>query len=235
MRVWTLPETTEAKGGTAKAKRRQRSGNSRWRPASVWALYIVGLSPAVWSFWLGATNRLGVDPVKSFEHLLGIWALRFILLTLCVTPLRDLTRINLLRYRRALGLLGFYYVCFHFLVYLVLDQQMDIATVIQDVIKRPFITFGMIALVLLVPLAITSNNWSIRRLKNNWIRLHRLVYPIAALGTLHFAMGRKVIGPEITVYIVACILLLAYRLIRPTLMARKRAAQKAERLRKAPG
>ncbi|MAM13764.1 MAG: protein-methionine-sulfoxide reductase heme-binding subunit MsrQ [Rhizobiaceae bacterium] len=208
----------------------RKSGAAWWRPASVWALYAVGLLPAVWYFWLGATNNLGVDPVKTFEHLLGIWALRFILLTLCVTPLRDLAGINLLRYRRALGLLGFYYVCFHFLVYLVLDQQMNLSVVVEDVIKRPFITFGMIALVLLIPLALTSNNWAIRTLKQNWIRLHKLVYLIAALGTLHFAMGRKVIGPEIMFYIAVCVLLLGYRLIRPKLMERKRARKKAARM-----
>ncbi|TCT35518.1 protein-methionine-sulfoxide reductase heme-binding subunit MsrQ [Martelella mediterranea] len=214
---------------TSSTQQKQHA-RSRWRSGSVWAVYAVGLAPAVWYFWLGATNRLGVDPVKSFEHLLGIWALRFILLTLCVTPLRDLANINLLRYRRALGLLGFYYVCFHFLVYMVLDQQMNLAVVVQDVIKRPFITFGMIALVLLIPLAVTSNNWSIRKLKQNWVRLHRLVYVIAGLGTLHFAMGRKVIGPEIMFYIAAATLLLGYRLIRPKLMERRRARKKAARM-----
>ncbi|AJY47393.1 protein-methionine-sulfoxide reductase heme-binding subunit MsrQ [Martelella endophytica] len=212
----------------------QRPAASWWRPASVWALYVVGLLPAVWYFYLGATNQLGVDPVKTFEHLLGIWALRFILLTLCISPLRELADVNLLRYRRALGLLGFYYVCFHFLVYFVLDQRMDVNTVVQDVIKRPFITFGMIALVLLIPLALTSNNWSIRKLKKNWTRIHSFIYEITALGTLHFAMARKVIGPEIMIYIAIAVLLLGYRFLRPTLMERKRARRKAARMQMAP-
>ncbi|MET3599107.1 protein-methionine-sulfoxide reductase heme-binding subunit MsrQ [Martelella mangrovi] len=211
-------------------KPKKRKGQSLKRSAPVWALYAVGLLPAIWYFWLGATNRLGVDSVKTFEHLLGIWALRFILLTLCVTPLKDLAGINLLRFRRALGLLGFYYVSFHFLVYLVLDQQMNLAVVVQDVIKRPFITFGMLALILLVPLALTSSNYAIRKLKQNWIRLHKLVYVIAALGTLHFAMSRKVIGPEIMFYIAAVVLLLGYRVVRPWLMERRRARKKAARM-----
>ncbi|TPW29534.1 protein-methionine-sulfoxide reductase heme-binding subunit MsrQ [Martelella alba] len=206
-----------------------RNRTGRWRSASVWALYVLGLMPAAIYFWLGATNQLGVYPIKTFEHLLGIWALRFILATLAVTPLRDLANINLLRYRRALGLLGFYYVLMHFLVYLVLDQQMDLHTVIDDVIKRPFITFGMIALALLVPLALTSNNWSIRRLGKNWTWLHRLSYLILALGTLHFAMARKVIGPEIMLYIALAVLLLGYRAIRPRLMERRRQKKRALR------
>ncbi|WP_176083518.1 protein-methionine-sulfoxide reductase heme-binding subunit MsrQ [Martelella sp. HB161492] len=206
-----------------------RSRTGRWRSASVWALYALGLTPAAIYFWLGATNQLGVYPIKTFEHLLGIWALRFILATLAVTPLRDLANINLLRYRRALGLLGFYYVLMHFLVYLVLDQQMDVHTVIDDVIKRPFITFGMIALALLVPLALTSNNWSIRKLGRKWTWLHRLSYLILALGTLHFAMARKVIGPEIMLYIALAVLLLGYRVIRPWLMERRRQQKRASR------
>lgn len=214
------------------ARKHPASKTNWWRPASVWALYALGLAPAVWYFYLGATNQLGVDPVKTFEHVLGIWALRFILATLCVTPLRDLADINLMRYRRALGLLGFYYVCFHFLVYLVLDQRMDISMVIEDIIKRPFITFGMMALVMLIPLAVTSNNWSIRTLKKGWILIHSFIYEIAELATLHFAMSRKVIGPEIMLYIAIAVLLLGYRFARPTIMERKRARKKAARMRK---
>lgn len=206
-----------------------------WRPASVWALYVLGLIPAVWYFWLGATNRLGVDPVKTFEHVLGLWALRFILATLCISPLRDLAGINLMRYRRALGLLGFYYVCFHFLVYFALDQRMNLSMVVEDIIKRPFITFGMMALVLLIPLAVTSNNWSIKTLKKGWILIHSFIYEITALATLHFAMSRKVIGPEILLYIAIAVLLLGYRFARPTIMTRRRAAKKAARMRKTPG
>ncbi len=118
----------------------------RWQPASVWLLYAVGLVPAAWNFYLGATDQLGADPVKTFELFLGIWTIRFLILTLAVTPARDLLGWNYLRYRRALGLLTFYYALMHFTVYMVLDQALDIAAVIDDVVKRPFIMFGMAAL-----------------------------------------------------------------------------------------
>ncbi|MGO7427405.1 protein-methionine-sulfoxide reductase heme-binding subunit MsrQ, partial [Rhizobium ruizarguesonis] len=151
----------------------------RWQPASVWLLYVVGLLPAAWTFYLGATDQLGADTVKTFELFLGLWTIRFLILTLAVSPARELFGWNYLRYRRALGLLTFYYALMHFTVYMVLDQAMDIAAVINDVLKRPFIMFGMAALAMLIPLAVTSNNFSIRRLGKNWIWLHRLVYIIA--------------------------------------------------------
>jgi len=193
----------------------------RWQPASVWLLYIVGLLPAAWSFYLGATGGLGADPVKSFELLLGLWTLRFLIATLAVSPLRDLAGWNLIRYRRALGLLTFYYALMHFSVYAILDQALMFNAILADVLKRPFIMFGLAALLLLIPLAITSNMASIRRLGKNWIRLHRLIYPIAALGALHFALSTKVLTLEQYVYIGLIVVLLLYRGVRPILRARK--------------
>lgn len=193
----------------------------RWQPDSVWLLYIVGLLPAAWSFYLGATGGLGADPVKSFELLLGLWTLRFLIATLAVSPLRDLAGWNLIRYRRALGLLTFYYALMHFSVYAILDQALMFNAILADVLKRPFIMFGMAALLLLIPLAITSNMASIRRLGKNWIRLHRLIYPIAALGALHFALSTKVLTLEQYVYIGLIVVLLLYRGVRPILRARK--------------
>ncbi len=105
--------------GTRK-KKTPRPG--QWK---LWLLYTAGFVPAVWTFYLGATGQLGADPVKTFEHLLGLWALRFLILTLLVTPIRDLTGITLLRYRRALGLLAFYYALMHFTTYMVLDQGLE--------------------------------------------------------------------------------------------------------------
>ena len=96
-----------------------------WRPASIWLLYAAGFVPAAWYFWLGATGQIPGNAVKTFEHLLGIWALRFLIAALFVTPLRDLAGINLLRYRRALGLLAFWYVLMHFATYVFLDQRLD--------------------------------------------------------------------------------------------------------------
>lgn len=191
---------------------------------SVWALYAIGLVPAAYAFYLGATGQLPGNPVKEFEQLLGIWALRFLVATLTITPLRDLLGVNWLRYRRALGLLAFYYVLMHFLTYMVLDQALNVTAIVADIIKRPFITIGMAALVMLVPLALTSNAWSIRRLGQRWTKLHRLAYVITAAGALHFAMSVKVVGPEQATYLALTALLLGWRAVRKPYLRRKRQA-----------
>ena len=194
----------------------------KYHAASIWLLYAIGLLPAAYGFWLGATGRLPGNPVKEFEHLLGLWALRFLVATLAITPLRDLFGINWIRYRRALGLLAFWYVLMHFLTYMVLDQYLNFAAILADIAKRPFITIGMAAFVMLLPLALTSNGWSIRRLGPRWVKLHRLIYPIAAAGALHFAMSVKVVVVEPWTYISLVALLLAYRLISPMTRGKKR-------------
>lgn len=196
----------------------------RFHSASVWALYGLGLCPALAAFYLGATGHLPGNPVKEFEHLLGIWALRFLVATLAITPIRDIFGINWLRYRRALGLLAFYYVVMHFLAYFLLDQVLNIPAIIADIARRPFITIGMAGLVMLIPLALTSNNWSIRRFGNRWNRLHKLAYVIAAAGALHFAMSVKVVGPEQATYLALVTLLLCWRLARKPYLKRKRQA-----------
>jgi len=205
----------------------------RWQPASVWALYAVGLLPAVWTFYLGATDQLGADPVKTFELFLGVWTIRFLILTLAVSPARDLLGWNYLRYRRALGLLTFYYALMHFTVYMVLDQAMDLSAVVDDVLKRPFIMFGMAGLALLVPLAVTSNNFSIRKMGMKWIWLHKLIYIIAAAGALHFALSTKILDLEQYIYVGLIILMILYRSWRPIAKSRKRAAQGRQRGRAA--
>jgi len=194
----------------------------RWQSASVWALYALGLLPAAWTFYLGATDQLGADPVKTFELFLGLWTIRFLILTLAVSPARDLLGWNYLRYRRALGLLTFYYALMHFTVYMVLDQALDFSAVVNDVLKRPFIMFGMAGLALLVPLAVTSNNFSIRRLGPNWVRLHRLVYIIAAAGAVHFGLSTKILDLEQYIYVGLIIMLILYRSWRPIARSRKR-------------
>ncbi len=187
-----------------------------------WGVYVVGLLPAAIYFWWGATGGLGADPVREFEQTLGLWALRFLILTLAVTPLRELAGVNLLRYRRALGLLAFWYAVMHFTVYLTLDRGLLWGTILPDIAKRPFITLGFSALVLLVPLALTSNRLSIRRLGRNWRRLHRLVYVAAALAAVHYLMATKVVDPTQAAHVGLIVLLLAYRLVRP-LIPRRRA------------
>lgn len=197
--------------------------SQRQQSILVWALYAAGMIPALWTFWQGATGALGADPVKTFERFLGLWTIRFLILTLAITPLRDLGLFNGLRYRRALGLLAFYYAAMHFTAYAVLDQTLSLNAIIADVIRRPFITFGMLALTLLVPLAVTSNNASIRRLGARWSLLHKLVYPAAALGALHYSMAVKVLGVEQYVHTGLLVLLLGYRIIRPRVLEAKRA------------
>ncbi|MBX5138756.1 protein-methionine-sulfoxide reductase heme-binding subunit MsrQ [Rhizobium lentis] len=194
----------------------------RWQPASVWLLYVVGFVPATWTFYLGATDQLGADPVKTFELFLGIWTIRFLIATLAVSPARELFGWNYLRYRRALGLLTFYYALMHFTVYMVLDQAMDIQAVVNDVLKRPFIMFGMAGLAMLIPLAVTSNNLSIRRLGTTWILLHRLVTIIAACGALHFALSTKILDLEQFIYVGLIIALILYRSWRPIARSRKK-------------
>jgi sulfoxide reductase heme-binding subunit YedZ len=142
---------------------------------------------------------------------------------LLVTPLRDLFNVNLIAYRRALGLIAFYYVLAHFSVYLVLDRGLVFSSIAADILKRPYIMFGMAGLVMLLPLALTSNRWSIRKLGSRWNTLHKLVYLVLIVGVLHFVLARKSITLEPVFYISTMVVLLGYRLVRPSIMAAKRA------------
>lgn len=179
------------------------------------AVYIVGFIPAVWLFYEGVNDRLGADPMRYLEQALGLWALRFLIATLTITPLRQLFGINLLRYRRAIGLLSFYYGFLHLTTYLVLDQGLDLEAIWADIVKRPYITIGMATFVILVPLAVTSNNASIRRLGGQaWARLHRLVYAAAIGAALHFILVVKSWPPEPLVYAAIVAVLLGYRVVR---------------------
>ena len=177
------------------------------------AIYVVGMLPAVSSFYLGVMDQLGADPQKTLERTLGLWALRFLILCLAITPLRRLGGPNLVRYRRAVGLLAFYYAALHLTVYTLLDQGLDLAAVWADIVKRPYITVGMLAFVILVPLAVTSNAPMIRRLGGNaWQRLHRLVYGAAGAAAVHFVMVVKSWPAEPLIYAALVAALLLFRL-----------------------
>lgn len=202
-----------------------RAMMKRWQPALIWTVYVAGLLPAAWYFWQGAMGRLGADPIKAFEQILGLWALRFLVLTLSVTFIRDRFGFNIMAYRRALGLLCFYYVVFHFTVYLVLDKALDVFAVLEDVLKRPFIMFGMASLVMLVPLALTSNRFSIRKMGKRWNTLHRLVYGIAAVAILHYVLAHKVFSIEQLVYVALIIGMLLHRSFRSALRAKRSASR----------
>lgn len=157
----------------------------KWLKAVVFALCLV---PLVRLIWLGTHHGLGANPIEYITRSTGYWTLSFLLITLTVTPLRRLTGWNwLLRLRRMLGLFAFFYVCLHFTTYIWLDQFFDVPGMLKDIAKRPFITVGFTAFLLLIPLAATSTNAMVKRLgSRRWQLLHRLVYVIATLGVLHF-------------------------------------------------
>jgi sulfoxide reductase heme-binding subunit YedZ len=158
---------------------------------------------------------LGADPVKRLIHACGITALNLLLITLAVTPLRQLTGWNdLLRVRRMLGLFAFFYAMAHFVIYAWLDQGLDLGAIGEDIVKRPYITVGLTALLLLVPLAVTSTNRMQRRLKRHWTTLHRLIYVIAALGVWHFWWQVKKDIREPRLYLIILAVLLGWRLVR---------------------
>lgn len=188
--------------------------NAWARRIPTWVIYLAGALPAPWLFYLGATGGLGVEPVKALEHEYGELALQLLIAGLCVTPLRRQFGINLVKFRRALGLLAFSYVTMHLLVWAVLDVQ-ALDRVWADIVKRPYITIGMSAFVLMVPLAATSNNWSVRRLGPRWRQLHRLTYAVVLLGAVHFIWLRKGWQVEPLVYLVVIVALLALRMRGP--------------------
>lgn len=191
------------------------------------ALYIFGMLPAVWYVYLGFTDQLGADPQKTLERLLGLWALRFFIAALAVTPLRRFGGPNLLRYRRALGLIAFYYAALHLSVYLFLDQGLDLDAVWRDIVRRPYITLGMLAFAILLPLAVTSNAPMIRRLGGPaWNRLHRAVYVAALLAALHFVLVVKAWLAEPLVYAAIIVALLLVRLV-PAKRSARRGARSA--------
>ena len=184
--------------------------NGAVRRVPVWVLWIGGLVPALWFFYLGLTGGLGAEPIKALEHELGLVALQLVVAGLAITPLRRHLGINLLRFRRAVGLLAFTYVGLHLAVWLFLDVQ-DAARIGADILKRPFVTVGFAAFVLMIPLAVTSNDLALRRLGPRWRRLHRLVYPAAVLGALHFVWLAKGFQIEPLLYLATILVLLALR------------------------
>jgi methionine sulfoxide reductase heme-binding subunit len=177
------------------------------------AIFVVALVPLAWIIYLTVNNDLGANPIETLNRYTGDWVLRFLMITLAVTPLRKLTGWNaLLRYRRMLGLFAFFYVCLHFLSYAWLDQNFVLADIIKDVIKRPYITVGFASFLMLIPLAVTSTNAMVRRLgAKRWQKLHRLVYAIGIGGVVHFLWLVKSDIREPLVYAVILTLLLGYR------------------------
>ncbi len=187
------------------------NGTLRRIPSAL--VYLAGVTPAAVYFYWAVMNQLGADPLQALERRLGLWALQLLILTLLVTPVRKWTRINLIKFRRAFGLLTFLYVVLHLLTWLVLDKQFFWSEILADLYKRPYIILGMTGFLLLVPLALTSNNLSIRRLgPKTWNRLHKLSYLVILLGAVHYLLVVKAWPLQPLFYLGGAILLLCVRI-----------------------
>ena len=178
-------------------------------------LFLGGLAPFGFLVIRTYNGQLGANPVEFLQHFTGDWTLRFLLITLAVTPLRKILNFpDLIRFRRMLGLFAFTYVCMHFFTYIGPDQSFDLVAMWKDVAKRPFITVGFFGFVLLIPLAITSTKGWIRRLGGkNWRALHRLIYVTALCGVVHYYWLVKSDHRRPILYGVILALLLLYRLV----------------------
>ncbi|AXK71679.1 sulfoxide reductase heme-binding subunit YedZ [Lysobacter sp. TY2-98] len=194
-------------------------------------VHLLALLPAAWLAWqirnelvLG-TGRLGADPVAAIEHFLGLWALRLLMITLAVTPLRQLTgKAVLLRFRRMLGLYTFFYATVHFAAWMVLDLRMDASQIGAAIAKKPFVTVGFAAWLLLVPLAATSFQRAMRALGRRWGQLHRAIYVIAVLAVLHFWWLVKSDIREPLLYATIAALLLGWRVWKRFAISPRRTA-----------
>ncbi len=176
-------------------------------------LFILMLLPLVLLAYRFYSEGFGANPIETINRYTGDWALRILLLTLAFSPIIRIFRWNnVIQYRRMVGLFAFFYVCLHLTSYVVLDQFFDFRAIIDDVFKRPFITVGFSAFILLIPLAVTSTNKMVERLQYRWIQLHRLVYLIAILAVLHFWWMVKIDTREPMIYAIILAVLLGFRL-----------------------
>jgi sulfoxide reductase heme-binding subunit YedZ len=179
-------------------------------------VFLLALVPLGILAWRAATGGFSANPIEDITHFTGDWTLRFILITLAITPLRRLSGWNrLIRYRRMLGLFAFFYALLHFLTWFVIDQFFDWDEIVKDIVKRPFITVGFSAFVLLLPLAATSNNRMVQKLGARWRTLHKLAYVIGTLGVLHYLWLVKADVREPVIYGLVLIALLVLRLPAP--------------------
>lgn len=192
--------------------------------AAKWLIWGLGVGLVVRLVWLAIMDQLGANPVEFIERSTGLWALVFLLLSLTITPLRQwLSSAWLMALRRLLGLWMFALACLHILTYLWLDYSFDWGDISQDVLKHPYVIVGFLAWVISLPLALTSNQYAIRRLKQRWKMLHRSVYVLAVLALLHFFWLVKKDITEPSLYIGVFVLLMALRYLPlPTWMAKQR-------------
>jgi len=185
--------------------------NSGLRRIPTWVIYVAGAAWAAYLFYLGLTGQMGAEPINKLERAYGEVALQLIVLGLAVTPLRRWPGLNLMKFRRAIGVTAFFFVLAHFLVFAVLDVQ-SLERVWTETIKRPYVTVGMLSFLMLIPLAITSNNLSVRKMGAAvWRKLHKLTYVAGVLGAVHYLWLAKGFQIEPVVYTVIIVGLLLTR------------------------
>ena len=186
------------------------------------ALYAMGALPFLWLVWMTVSGGSGPDPVKFIERHAGLWGLQFLVATLAVSPLRRLG-FNFIKMRRALGLASFFYILLHFTTWIVLDMGLDAGQILSALWKRPYILIGFAAFVAMIPLAVTSNNWSVRRIgPKAWSRLHMLTYGIAIAGAVHYLLLVKVVTVKPVLYGAIIAALIGWRMLN---VARRRLAE----------
>lgn len=200
----------------------ERTLNRYARTVPVWAVWLGGMIPLALLVFDTLTNRLGIDPVRDIEHRLGRTALYFLIASLLVTPVLRLTRVSLIRFRRALGLICFTYAVLHVAAWIGFDMGLNWGQMVRDVIKRPYLIFGMIAFTVLIALAVTSNNASIRKMgAGGWRRLHKLVYIAAPVAALHWLWALKVWEVKPLAILAVILVLLAFRVVIQRPLGRK--------------
>jgi sulfoxide reductase heme-binding subunit YedZ len=192
---------------------RAQTINQTLRRVPTWPIYLLGAGWIGWQFWLALSGqgKYGVEPINVLEREYGLRALQLLVLGLAITPVLRWTRVNLIRFRRAIGVTTFVFVLAHFAVWAILDLGLRLDQVWTEIVKRPYITVGMLAFVGLIPLALTSNNWSVRRLGRKWMTLHKLTYGIVVLAGLHFLWLVKGFQIEPILYMAGILGLLALR------------------------
>ncbi len=179
-----------------------------------WHIYVSLLVPLLFLTYDLLSGRLGVDPMRAIEKSLGVTAIYILILTLCITPFSVLTGINFIRFRRAFGLMSFFYIILHFSTWLLLDMQLRWVEIAESLTRKPFIVFGMMGFLLLIPLAATSNNYSMKRLGKYWQKLHKLIYAAIILGGIHYLMMEKTLQNDAIITFIIIIALISLRFFK---------------------
>ena len=179
-----------------------------------WHIYVSLLVPLLFLTYDLLGGRLGVDPMRAIEKSLGVTAIYILILTLCITPFSVLTGINFIRFRRAFGLMSFFYIILHFSTWLLLDMQLRWVEIAESLTRKPFIVFGMMGFLLLIPLAATSNNYSMKRLGKYWQKLHKLIYVAIILGGIHYLMMEKTLQNDAIITFIIIIALISLRFFK---------------------